>query len=186
MIYNATPVLGLAVGVLDRMLQASAQKHEYKHREKMKELEMISDSSLRDQYVYQILLDKFLAPIEEAQHTVQNTAKHAQYLAEVLSYYYKDHNLSKKEARVFSSELRNLAVKITQAESLYDLKIIYEALTSFVDLAHPFQHKERKYSISREIRKNILDPLNTCVAEYQNFQRRISCYQIQEKPMIES
>lgn len=78
---------------------------------------MISHSNLRDQYVYEMLLDKFLAPIAEAQNSIQNTAKHAQYLAEFLGYYYRDHNLSQEEAKIICSELRTMAVKITRAES---------------------------------------------------------------------
>lgn len=181
MFYSAGSIMSLGLGVFGRLVEKSAQKQKYKHEEKMKELEIISDSNLRDQYVYQILLDKFLAPIEKAQHAIQDTAKHAQYLAEILSRYYKDHNLSQEEANIICHELRDLAVQITNSESLYDLKIVYEAITAFVDLTSPFQHQDRKYSISREIRKNILNPLNTSIANYQNFQRRISCYEVQGK-----
>jgi hypothetical protein len=75
-----------------------------------------------------------LAPIAEAQNSIQNTAKHAQYMAEVLGYYYRDNNLSQEEAKIICSELRTRAVKITRAESLYELKIVYEAITNFVDI----------------------------------------------------
>lgn len=173
---SAFQAVGLALGVFDRMVEKSARKQQYKHEQKMKELEIIANSSLRDQYVYEMLLDKFLAPIEEAQNRIQDTAKHAQYMAEVLAYYYRDHNLSQAEAKIICSELRTIAVRITNAESLYELKIIYEAITEFVDVTAKFQHKERKYSIGRELRQNILDPLNTCIGKYQNFQRRIECY----------
>ncbi|MDB9510336.1 hypothetical protein PN499_03855 [Kamptonema animale CS-326] len=185
---SAFQAVGLAVGVFDRMVEKSARKQQYKYEQKMKELEMISNSNLRDQYIYEMLLDKFLAPIEEAQNKIQNTAKHAQYLGEVVSYYYRDHNLSQEEAKILCSELRSLAVKITNAEALHELKIIYEAITDFVTLTAQFQHQERKYSISRAIRKNILDPLNTCIAKHQNFQRRIECYNTLEifgKPRLE-
>jgi len=136
-----------------------------------------------------MLLDKFLAPIDEAQNRIQDTAKHAQYIAELLGYYYRDHSLSQEEAKILCSELRTIAVKITKAESLYELKIVYEAITDFVDITAKFQHKERKYSIGRGLRKNILDPLNTCIGKYQNFQRRSECYNSWEtvgKPRLES
>jgi hypothetical protein len=115
---SAFQAVGLALGVFDPMVEARKQKYEheqkmkefdpmvearkqqYKHEQKMKELEMISNSNLRDQYVYEMLLDKFLAPIEKAQNKIQDTAKHAQYLAEVLGYYYRDHSLS-QERRFF-------------------------------------------------------------------------------------
>lgn len=45
---------------------------------------MISHSNWRDQYVYEMLRDKFFAPIAEAQNSIPNTAKNAQDLAEVL------------------------------------------------------------------------------------------------------
>jgi hypothetical protein len=111
---RAFQAVGLALGVFDRIVEKSARKQQYNHEHKMKELEMISHSNLRDQYVYEMLLDKFLAPIAEAQNSIPNTAKHAQYLAEVLGYYYRDHNLSQEEAKIICSELRTRAVKITQ------------------------------------------------------------------------
>ena len=173
---SAFQAVGLAFGLFDRMVEKSPRKQQYKHEQKMKELEIIYNSNLRDQYVYEMLLDKFLAPIEEAQSRIQDTAKHAQYIAEKLGYYYRDHKLSPEEAKIICSELRTIAVRITRAESLYELKIIYEAITDFVDFTAKFQHKERKYSISRALRKNILDPLNTCIGKHQNFIRRIECY----------
>ncbi len=185
---SAFQAVSLALGVFDYMVEKSARQQQYRHERKMKELEIISSSNLRDQYVYELLLDKFLSPIEEAQNRIQDAAKHAQYMAEVLSYYYRDHSLSQAEAKILCSELRTIAVRITSAESLYELKIIYEAITDFVDVTAKFQHKERKYSIGRELRKNILDPLNTCIGKYQNFQRRIESYNTWgnfEKPRLE-
>jgi hypothetical protein len=116
---SAFQAVGLALGVFDRMVEKSARKQQYNHEPKMKELEIISHSNLRDQYVYEMLLDKFLAPIEKAQNSIQDTAKHAQYLAEVLGYYYREHNLSQEEGKIICSELRTMSVKITRAESLY-------------------------------------------------------------------
>jgi hypothetical protein len=54
------------------------------------------------------------------------------------------------------------------------LKLIYHAITMFGHRMADFQHKERKYSIERAIRKGILDRLGTCIAIENNFQRRIS------------
>jgi hypothetical protein len=166
------------------MIQKSAQKQQLKYLKKIEELKItqkqleIIDKSEggRNFYVYQLLLDQFLAPIESAEQKIQNTAKYAQYYAEALAYHHHDHDLNQDDARIVSSELRSLAIEVTKAESLYELKIVYEAITSFVDLLAPYQHKERKYSISRNIRKNILDPLNDCIASHQNFQRRLDSY----------
>ncbi len=52
-----------------------------------------------------------------------------------------------------------LAVKLSQVDSLYDLKIIYKAITIFANHMADFQHRERQYSMEHEIRKGILDKL---------------------------
>jgi hypothetical protein len=135
---------------------------------------MISNSQVRDAYAQQLLLDKFLAPVENAQHQIQNAAKHAQYMAEIVNYYYQDHGTSKEQAREIARQFRALAIKISQIDSLYELKIMYQAITIFSSQLSRFQHRERKYSWEREIRKGILDPLNTCIAVEKNFQRRIA------------
>ena len=133
-----------------------------------------SHSELRDSYVQQLLLDKFLAPVEKAQYEIQNAAKHAQYLAECINYYYRDHNLTKEQAQDVCQQFRFLAVKLSQVDSLYDLKVIYKATTIFAHRMANFQHRERKYSMEHAIRNGILDKLGTCVAIENNFQRRLS------------
>lgn len=138
---------------------------------------IISDSSQRDRYALELLLDKVLGSIEEASHTIQNAAKHAQYMAEVIAYYYPDHQLTQEQATILCSEFRCLAKLLTTAESLYDLKIIYAAASDFLDVIAPFQHKDRKYSMNREVRQKILDPLNTCIGTAHNFQRRLDLHQ---------
>jgi hypothetical protein len=140
----------------------------------MAEINLIANSELRDCYVQQLLLDKFLAPIEHAQHKIQNAAKHSQYMAEAINYHYKDHNLTKEQAKDVCQQFRFLAMQIAKVDSLYDLKLIYQAATLFSHRMSEFKHREREYSIERAIRKNILDPLGTCIAVENNFQRRLS------------
>lgn len=164
------PLTGLFESIVKEVYAEKQRKHE----RQMKELEIISNSSLRDQYVQQLLLDKFLAPVDNAQHQIQNAAKHAQYLAEVFRRYRQDHGATREEAEVVAVQLRLLAVKISQVESLYDLKLVYEAATVFTHQLSRFRHKERKYSLERAMRKGILDVLNTCIALETNFQRRVA------------
>ena len=78
---GVTQSLGLALGVLGKLVDAKAKQRQRKHELRMKELEIISNSSQRDLYAKELLLDKLLGPIEDASHQIQNTAKHAQYLA---------------------------------------------------------------------------------------------------------
>jgi hypothetical protein len=160
--------------LLQTIIQEAHAENQRRHEEKMAEINLIANSELRDCYVQQLLLDKFLAPIEHAQHKIQNAAKHAQYMAEAINYHYKDHNLTKEQARDVCQQFRFLAVKISQVDSLYDLKLIYKATTIFAHRMADFQHREREYSIERAIRKNILDSLGTCIAVENNFQRRLS------------
>jgi hypothetical protein len=162
--------------IFEQVLDQLDREERRKHEQKIKELEIIANSNLRDQFVAQLLLDQFLAPVEEAQITVQNTAKHAQYLAEIISYYYADHGMTQEQAKQICSQFRLVATKLTESTSLYDLKMIYRAITIFTDEIARFQHHNRHYSIQRSIRKGILNPLNTCIANYANFQRRTELF----------
>lgn len=111
-------------GLLQTIIQEAHAENQRRHEEKMAQIELIANSELRDSYVQQLLFDKFLAPVEQAQHDIQNTAKHAQYMAESINYYYRDHGLNKEQAKDISEQFRFLAVKISQIDSLYDLKLV--------------------------------------------------------------
>ncbi len=161
------------MGLVDKLMDELAAKDRREHEVRMKELQMIDNSNLRDEYVQQLLLDRFLGPIEEAQHVIQNTAKHAQYLAEVVIVYHADHSLTQEQAAELSKQLRLLAIKITQVESLHDLKLIYSVITLFTEQVSAFPHHDRKYRIDHSIRKQMLDSLNTCIATERNFRRRL-------------
>jgi hypothetical protein len=160
--------------LLQTMIQEANAENKRRHEKKMAEIKLIANSKLRDSYVQQILLDKFLYPIEKAQHDLQNAAKHSQYMAEAVNYHYRDHSLTKEQARDISAQFRFLAIKIAQIDSLYDLKLIYEATTFFTHRLSEFKHLNREYSLENSIRKHILDKLGTCIAIENNFQRRLS------------
>lgn len=159
--------------LLQTFMTEAADEKRRCHEQQIKELEIISDSNVRDGYAQQLLLDKFLFPIEKAQHDLASAARHSQYMAETFNYYYRDHGATDEQGRDISAQFRYLAIQLTEASSLYDLKILYTAATRFtLEIAH-FKHHERKYSLERSIRKNILDVLNTCIAVGTNFQRRM-------------
>jgi hypothetical protein len=160
--------------LLQTVIQEAHAENQRRHEEKMAEIQLIANSELRDSYVQQLILDKFLAPIENAQHEIHNAAKHSQYMGEVINYHYGDHNLSKSQAKEVSQQFRFLAVKLSQIDSLYELKLVYKATTIFAHRMADFQHRDRNYSIEREIRDGILNRLGTCIALENNFQRRLS------------
>jgi hypothetical protein len=159
-------------GLLEKLIDEAHAERRRKHEERMQEIAMIANSNLRDDYVQQLLLDKFLAPIEKAQHKLQDAAKHAQWLAEMVNYYHHDHGATQEQGKEISGQLRILATKITEVNSLYDLKIIYKAATLFTHELSSFKHNDRKYSLERSVRDGILNILNTCIAVENNFQRR--------------
>jgi hypothetical protein len=161
--------------LLQTIMQEVHAENQRRHEEKMAEIKLIANSELRDSYVQQIILDKFLYPVEKAQHELQNAAKHAQYMAEAVNYYYRDHGLTKEQTRDIAQQFRFLAIKVAQIDSLYDLKLVYEATTLFAHRMSEFKHHNREYSIENAIRKHILDKLGTCIAIENNFQRRLSC-----------
>jgi hypothetical protein len=138
----------------------------------MKELQMIENSGLRDEYVRQVLLDRILYPIEKAQHDIQDTAKHAQWLAQVIVYYHQDHGLTEEQAHELAKQLKLLAIHITYIDSLRDLKFAYAVATTLADRISVFKHKELKYRIDYSMRENVLNRLNTCIATGNNFKIR--------------
>lgn len=160
--------------LLQTVIQESHAENQRRHEEKMSQINLIANSELRDSYVQQLILDKFLAPVEEAQHQIQNSAKHAQYMAEVINYHYGDHNLTKSQAKEVCQQFRFMAIQISQIDSLYDLKLVYKAISIFGHRMADFQHRDRNYSIEKEIRQGILERLSTCIALENNFQRRLS------------
>lgn len=163
---------GQIAGLLNTYLQHISLEKEHKHEKRMKELELINNSEMRNAFAQQLILDKFLRPIEEANILLQNMAMSAQDLAESICYYHGHHNATLEQAREIAQEARQLAIKLTRVESLDELKDLYEALTIFAHDMGEFRHHERKYSIERHIRRRILDPLNTVIGETKNFQLR--------------
>lgn len=159
-------------GLLDSIVEEIGAKDRRRHERQMAELQIIENSSLRDEYVKQLLLDRMLSPIERAQHEIQNAAKHAQWLSELVIYYYGDHGLTEEQAYELSKQFKLLAIQITEADSLHDLKFVYAVATIFSDKVSVFKHVKRKYCIHYNIRHHILDKLNSCIAAGNNFMVR--------------
>ena len=166
----------IEINVLQSIFELLYEEDRRKHELELQQLSIIADSNARDQLAIHLLADRILAPVEQAQFLIQDAAKHAQFLAESIGRYYSDHGMSQAEARIISKQFRTLAIKLTDGASLHDLKIIYKAITNFVDEISVFRHREVKYSIEYEVRTGILDRLNGCIANYTNFQRRMDLY----------
>lgn len=158
-------------GLLETIICEIYVEVQHQYEQRLKEIQIICDPHIRDAYAQQLLLDKFLTPLENAQNQIQKAAKHAHYMAEVVNYYYQDHRASKEEAIEISRQFQVLAIKLVQINSLYDFKLIYQIVTLFSHQLSRFKHREQKYSWEREIRKGILEPLNSCMAVEKNFQR---------------
>ena len=104
--------------------------------------------------------------------TFKNAAKHAQWLSEIVLFYYKDHGLTQEQAYELSKQLKLLAIQITHADSLHDLKFVYAVITMFNNKVSVFKHSKREYSIHYNIRDHILNKLNSCIATGNNFKVR--------------
>lgn len=175
-------------GLLDLIIEEMGAKDRREHERRMKELQIIENSNLKDEYVKQLLLDRILYPIEQAQHDIQNAAKHAQWLSEIVLFHYKDHGLSEEQAYELSKQLKLLAIQITYADSLHDLKFVYAVVTMFNDKVSVFKHSKREYCIHYNIRHHILEKLNTCIATGNNFKIREELMRImtgQPAPVLE-
>ena len=71
-----------------------------------------------------------------------------------------------------SKQLKLLAIQITHADSLHDLKFVYAVITMFNNKVSVFKHSKREYSIHYNIRDHILNKLNSCIATGNNFKVR--------------
>ncbi|AMA08726.1 hypothetical protein [Picosynechococcus sp. PCC 73109] len=176
--------LFVGVNLFDKILDQIQEQDQRRHEQKLKELSIISDSNLRSQLAMELLMDKILSSIEESQFQIQEAAKYAQYMAEVLGYYYADHGLNEEQANQLSFQFRLMAIQLTEANYLADLKLIYKAITLFLNEISHFKHKERKYSIEYGIRQEILNKLNTCITNYNNFQRRTLASMDSDSPNV--
>ena len=162
----------MIAGLLDSIIEEMGAKDRREHERRMKELQIIENSNLKDEYVKQLLLDRMLYPVEKAQHDIQNAAKHAQWLSEIVLFHYKDHGLTQEQAYEFSKQLKLLAIQITHADSLHDLKFVYAVITMFNNKVSVFKHSKREYSIHYNIRDHILNKLNSWIATGNNFKVR--------------
>ncbi len=181
--------VSMIAGLLDSIIEEMGAKDKREHERRLKELQIIESSNLKDEYTKQLLLDRILYPIEKAQHDIQNAAKHAQWVAEIISSHYKDHGLNQEQAQALSTQLRLLAVQITHVDSLHDLKFVYAIVTMFNDKVSVFKHAKREYCIHHTIRHGILDKLNTCIATGNNFRVREELMRLmtgQDLPGLES
>jgi len=162
----------MIAGLLDSIIEEMGAKDRREHERRMKELQIIENSNLKDEYVKQLLLDRILYPVEKAQHDIQNTAKHAQWLSEIVLFHYRDHGLTKEQAYELSRQLKLLAIQITHADSLHDLKFVYATITLFNNEISVFKHSKKEHSIHYNIREHILNTLNSCIATGNNFKVR--------------
>lgn len=149
--------------------QAEVQRH---YEQRLKELALITNADYRDQAIAEMLLDKLLVPDAPIRIKLQNTAKYVQYLAEELPYKASEHNLTEVQMREICSHLRYLARLLSETDSLYQLRMIYAVTLSFVDVIADFRHRERQHSIQHALRHHVLESLNDCIANQQNFLRR--------------
>jgi hypothetical protein len=91
MIVGANMSIPIIAGLLDSIIDELGAKDRRNHERRMKDLQIIENSSLKDEYVRQLLLDRLLYPIEQAQNDIQDTAKHAQWLSQIILFYPEEH-----------------------------------------------------------------------------------------------
>lgn len=170
---GASTPIPILPGLIDSIIEELGAKDRREHERRMKDLQIIENSSLKDEYVQQLLLDRLLSPVEQAQHEIQEVAKHAQWLAQMVVFYHRDHGLTEAQAHELARQLRLLSIQITNVETLHDLKLVYAVATMFTDAISIFKHSKLEYRIECSIREKMLNRLNTCIATERNFIRRI-------------
>ena len=170
MIAGANMSIPIIAGLLDSIIDELGAKDRRNHERRMKDLQIIENSSLKDEYVRQLLLDRLLYPIEQAQNDIQDTAKHAQWLSQIILFYHQEHGLTEEQAHELARELKLLAIRITHVDTLHDLRFVYAVTTIFCDKVSVFKHEKLEYRLEYNIRDKILNRLNTCIAAGNNFQ----------------
>lgn len=180
MVANLNPTVPILAGLLDSIIEELGAKDRREHERRMKELQIIENSSLRDEYVKQLLLDRLLAPIEQAHHNIQNTAKHLQWLAPLVICHHQDHGLTEEQGYELASQLQQLAILITNVDTLHELKFVYAITTLMTSKIYRFRHRDLKFSIGESIREGVLEPLNTCIATQKNFEIRLKALELSQ------
>jgi hypothetical protein len=95
----------MVAGLFDSIVSALVEQNRQEHERKMAEFEIIANSSERDNYARQLVLDRMLAPMEKAQREIQKAAQHAQWLSEKIEDYHKDHCMTIEQARDVTVDL---------------------------------------------------------------------------------
>ena len=168
-------------GLLDSIIEEIGAKDRREHERRMKELQIIESSSLKDEYVKQLLIDRLLAPIEQAHHSIQNTAKHLQWLAPLVVLHHRDHGLTEEQSYELASQLQQLAILITNVDTLHDLKFVYAVTTLLTTKISRYRHRDLRFSIGDSIRRGVLEPLNTCIATQKNFEVRLKVAELMQR-----
>ncbi len=68
--------------------------------------------------------------------------KHCQYLSEIVTTYYKDHECSLKEAEKLEVELNQLGIELSMIRSVFDLRIMQKVVTLFTHQISRFKHRK--------------------------------------------
>lgn len=178
MVTSLNPTVPVLSGLLESIIEELGAKDRREHERRMKELQIIENSNLRDEYVKQLLIDRLLAPIEKAHYDIQNTAKHLQYLAPLIVLHHQDHGLTEEQSYELASQLQQLAILITNIDTLHELKFAYAVTTLMTSKIYKFRHRDFKFSIGESIRKGVIEPLNTCIATQKNFEIRLKVAEI--------
>ena len=134
----------MVAGLFDSIVSALVEQNRQEHERKMAEFEIIANSSERDNYARQLVLDRMLAPMEKAQREIQKAAQHAQWLSEKIEDYHKDHCMTIEQARDVERQLKLIAIRLTNITSRNDLMLIYDAITRYCLEISCFRHRYEK------------------------------------------
>jgi hypothetical protein len=115
-------------------------------------------------YFAKVEANKFLN--ENSLKYVQNVAKHSQWLSETVVNCHNNHKCSPSEAELLATELRQLAMELSNIRTVYDLRIIYKVVTLFTYQISRFKHyKKTKYCWDYSMRNSMVNVLNDCLAK---------------------
>ena len=169
---NKTPPTGIdtKMNILPAILETFDQAYQREHVERMRQIDLIENSSMRDQFAQILLIDIVLRPIEKVYQKIQDTAKELQKRAEKVVTYRDYYELNNSYADIIATELRELACRVAAINSFSDLKNTYRIISNYLSEVSLKKSQRWHEEIVYNIRKNVLEPLSDSIAETNKFE----------------
>lgn len=106
------------------------------------------------------------APLSQESHdVVNNIVSYTHRMVDVVLRYHKDHNATSEQAERIAKGFQELASLLSSLNTVYELEIVYSAITTFCHELDKFRHSSPKRWWAKDVQRNVLDPLRDYIAK---------------------